>query len=428
MRRRYRKPIAKSSRFVRSDKDCLHFQYNREELMELMASRLDRLAVDMGRVLAMGILEDEVSQLCGEPNQHLPDRTMTRYGYDPGWIAMAGQKLTVDRPRVRSTRGKGEIRLSRYARMQARERMPQAVLKRMVHGVSCRNYEGVVDCAQKGFGLKKSSVGRALKRALADEVRKLSNRRWDGVRLVAIYIDATPYAGESMVAAMGITVRGDKHILGLRQGATENAEVCKDLLEDLCERGVAPDVMTLFILDGSKALRAAVDRVWGKYAVIQRCQQHKRRNIRQYLNETYWSELDRRLAEAYQETDYDPALVQLRQTLKWLNGINPDAARSLEDGLVETLTVVRLKVPAILRKTLASTNPMESVFGTVEQTTGRVTNWQQGAMRRRWCAGGLLHAEQHFNRVKGYRHLPQLVTTLDAMAHDKGLDAKAVVA
>jgi putative transposase len=285
-----------------------------------------------------------------------------------------------------------------------------------------------VDCAQKGFGLKKSSVGRALKRALADEVRKLSNRRWDGVRLVAIYIDATPYAGESMVAAMGITVRGDKHILGLRQGATENAEVCKDLLEDLCERGVAPDVMTLFILDGSKALRAAVDRVWGKYAVIQRCQQHKRRNIRQYLNETYWSELDRRLAEAYQETDYDPALVQLRQTLKWLNGINPDAARSLEDGLVETLTVVRLKVPAILRKTLASTNPMESVFGTVEQTTGRVTNWQQGAMRRRWCAGGLLHAEQHFNRVKGYRHLPQLVTTLDAMAHDKGLDAKAVVA
>jgi transposase-like protein len=396
--------------------------------MEQLGNRLDSLAIDMGRVLAMGILEDEVSQLCGEPNEHLPNRAVTRYGYDPGWIAMAGQKLTVERPRVRSTRGKGEIRLSRYAQMQAPGRMPQAVLKRMVRGVSCRNYEGVVDCAKEGFGLKKSSIGRALKRALADEVRKLSTRRWDGVRFVVIYIDATPYAGESMVAAMGITVRGDKHILGLRHGATENAEVCKDLLEDLCERGVAPDVMTLFVLDGSKALRAAVDRVWGACAVIQRCQIHKRRNIRQYLNEAYWPELDRRLAEAYQETDYDQALLRLKQTVKWLAGINPDAARSLEDGLAETLTVVRLKVPALLRKTLASTNPMESVFGTVEQVTGRVTNWQRGAMRRRWCAGGLLHAEQNLHRVKGYRHLPQLVATLDEIAHDESLDSKAQVA
>ena len=428
MRRKYRKTAAKSSRFVESNQDCLNYQFSREELMSLLHSQLDNLATSMGRVIAMGMLEDEVVELCGKPGKHLTNRTMTRYGYDPGWIAMAGQKLAVERPRVRSTRGKGEIRLTRYAEMQAPDRMSRAVLKRMLRGVSSRNYEGAVDCAQEGFGVKKSSVSRALKRSLAAEVRKLSNRRWDGVRFLVIYIDTTPYAGESMAAVMGITQRGDKHILGLRQGATENASVCKDLLEDLCERGVAPDVMTLFVLDGSKALRAAVDRVWGEYALVQRCQIHKRRNLEQYVNEAYWPELGQRLNAAYQATDYEQALASLRDTRSWLHGINPDAARSLEDGMAETLTVVRLQIPPLLRKTLSRTNSIESAFRSLEQITGRVTNWQPGAMRRRWCGGGLLHIEQHFNRVPGYRSLPQLMATLDKLGRDKGLDCKTQVA
>ena len=428
MKRKYRKIARKSSRFVSANDETLHFQFNREELLAMLNGQLEVLAGRIGRVVAMGMLEDEALTLCGEPGKHRADRQQTRYGYDPGWVVMNGQKLAIERPRVRSTTGKGEVVLRRYGQMQDPNSMPKAVLKRMLRGVSSRNYEGVVDTAEEGFGIKKSSVGRALQRSLAAEVRELMTRRWDGVRFLVIYVDATPYAGESMVVALGVTERGDKHILALRQGATENARVCTDLLSGLTERGVTPEAMTLFVLDGGKALRAAAARVWGEYALVQRCQLHKRRNIQEYLNEAYWPELRRRLNEAYQATDYELALAALRDTVQWLKGINPDAAHSLEEGLVETLTVVWLQVPALLRKSLSNTNVIESAIGSMELITRRVTNWQDGAMRQQWCGGGLLHIEEHFHRVPGSRYLPQLREKLDALAHEKGLDAKTHVA
>jgi putative transposase len=196
----------------------------------------------------------------------------------------------------------------------------------------------------------------------------------------------------------------------------------------LRERGVRTDLPTLFVLDGAKALTAAVKSVWGDNGLVQRCQVHKRRNVQEHLNESCWPELSKRLGEAYEATDYDRALALLKQTAVWLERINPDAAASLREGMEETLTVVRLGVHAGLRKTLSNTNVIESALSVVEQVTGRVKLWRAGEMRWRWCLAGLLHAEQHFRCVDGYRHIPALLEALDSVGSHAGIDEKEKVA
>lgn len=291
--------------------------------------------------------------------------------------------------------------------------MPEAALKRMINGVSTRRYEHVVELASAGFGVKKSSISRGFVRASAQEVQQLAERRFDDDHFVVIMIDAKAYAGEMMLTALGITTSGEKKILGVRQGATENAVVTAALLEELRERGVKTDRPTLFVLDGAKALTAAVRRVWGKYAVIQRCQIHKRRNVEAHLADEHHDELRRRLNLAYHEKNESQARTHLQAAIRWLRKINPAAAASLEEGWQETLAVVRLNVPALLRKTLATTNPIESAFSVTESVTQRVKRWRDGDMRQRWCVAGLLDAESRFRRVKGHKQLAQLRQALE---------------
>jgi transposase-like protein len=379
-------------------------------------------------MVAAGLLEDEVEQLCGGRYVRGPEkRVARRHGGQRGWAMVAGQKVPLERPRVRHTNG-DEAQLKVYGLLQNPDNLRGAVLRRIVHGVSARNYEQVVEKVRRGFGVKRSSVSRHYVRVMADRIRKFCERRWDGVRFVAIMIDGKSFAREMMIAVLGVTATGEKHMLGLRQGATENAQVCKELLESLRERGVSTDVPTLFVLDGAKALQAAVKSVWGDNAVVQRCQVHKKRNVKEHLAKGYWPELSRRLGEAYGETDYDRALSLLKKAAVWLEGINPDAAASLREGMEETLTVVRLGVHAKLRQTLSNTNVMESAFSVVEQVTGRVKRWRPGDMRWRWCVAGLLHAEQHFRRVDGYRHIPALLKALERNASPKEIDTAERVA
>jgi putative transposase len=369
-----------------------------------------------------------VDQRCGFRYERVPQRTVTRYGHQRGVTVIAGQKLPIRRPRMRYTQQCGEAALETYAQLQAPEAMPQAVLKRLVRGVSCRDYEGVVDLAREGFGVRKSSVSRSFVKASAKEVRQLAQRRFDNLRFVVVYIDGVAYAGETMVCALGISENGSKHVLGLRQGATENAEVCTSLLEELRERGLATDVPTLLVLDGAKALRTAVKRVWGRHALIQRCQAHKKRNVQAHLPQKHWQELSRQMNLAYHETDYEEALKLLKLTARWLDRISPDAGASLREGMEETLTVVRLNVPEMLRKTLATTNPIESAFSVAQNVTARVKRWRDGDMRQRWCTAGLLRAESKFHRVKGHRYMPQLLKALDRILLGKDLDQDRMVA
>ncbi len=386
---------------------------NRSELMELLSESLHSFAVEMGLLVAGKLLKDEVDRLCGERYQHSVDREFTRYGSQPGGITLAAQRVAIQKPRVRSTDGRGETSLETYALMQNSDAMPQAVLARMVRGVSCRDYQGAVDVAREGFGVKKSSVSRHFVRASAEELQRLADRRFDDVRLVAIYMDGVQYAGETMVCALGLTETGHKMILGLREGASENALVVTALLEELRDRGIDTKRKTLFVIDGSQALRKALKDVWGQNAVVQRCQVHKKRNVMAHLPAKHHDECKKRINAAYHEQDYDKALKTLRTTATWLKGINPDAAASLREGLEETLTVIRLGLPKLLRQTLTTTNPIESAFDVCRRVTSRVKRWKEGDMRKRWCASGLLKAERGFRRVKGYKAIPKLIEALD---------------
>jgi len=426
--RKYRKWSSAASRNERSAGQKMLAELDQDEVMGLLKEGLHNLAVEIGRMVAAGLLEDEVEQLCGGRYVRGPEKRMARrHGGQRGWAMAAGQKVPLERPRVRHTNG-DEAQLKVYGLLQNPDNLRGAVLQRIVHGVSARNYEPVVEKVRRGFGVKRSSVSRHYVRVMADRIREFCERRWDGVRFVAIIIDGKSFARETMIAVLGITASGEKRMLGLRQGATENAQVCKELLESLRDRGVRTDVPTLFVLDGAKALAAAVKSVWGEYALVQRCQVHKKRNVKEHLAVSHWPELSARLSEAYGETDYARALALLKQTAIWLERINPDAAASLREGMEETLTVVRLGVHAKLRQTLSNTNVMESAFSVVEQVTGRVKRWRPGDMRWRWCVAGLLHAEQHFRRVDGYRHIPALLQALERTASPKEIDATERVA
>ena len=435
MRRKYsrrggvRKASQKERRKRQADKAGeVQLVLDREELVAMMQDSLTSFATEMGLKVATVLLEDEVNQRCGQRYERVPGRTVTRYGHQGGVAVIAGQKLPIVRPRMRYTRQCGEADLETYARLQSPDAMPQSVLKRLVRGVSCRDYEGVVDLARDGFGVQKSSVSRSFVKASAQEVRQLAERRFDGVRFPAIYLDGVQYAGETMTVALGVLENGTKRVLGVRQGATENAAVCTALLEDLQERGLDTSQPTLLVLDGAKALHAAVKRVWGKGALIQRCQVHKKRNVREHLPQKHWDELSRQLYAAYHETDYDEALRRLKTTARWLERLNPDAAASLREGMEETLTVVRLGIPELLRRTLATTNPIESAFSVAQNVTRRVKCWREGDMRQRWCVAGLMRAESKFRRVKGYRHMPQLLKALDRLVLGKEIDEKRRIA
>lgn len=419
--RRQGRPRRRIARQALAQAEQVQLPLSIEGLVEMARQSLSSFAVEVGLKMAECLLEDEVNRRCGPRYARSGERSETRYGHQGGYVTIAGQKVPVRKPRVRQVGG-GEAELANYGLLQSADAMPESALAKMVNGVSCRRYERVVDLARAGFGVKKSSVSRGFVRASAEQLQQLAERHFADEQFAVIFIDAQPYAGEMMVVALGITSAGEKRLLGLRQGATENAAVCVSLLEELRERGVRTDVPTLFVLDGAKALRAAVGRVWGKFAVVQRCQAHKKRNVEAHLPDKHHDELRRQLNLAYHHTDHRQAVKALGTTVAWLRRLNPDAAASLQEGLEETLTVVRLGVPELLRKSLATTNPIESAFSVAEAATRRVKRWRDGDMRQRWCVAGLLDAERRFNRVKGYRHLKLLIDALQREVAGPTLD------
>jgi transposase-like protein len=401
-------------------RETLQLSLDQEEIVELLQNSLDQFAIEIGRRVAVGLLADEVEQLCGPRHEwDRPDRTASRHGRQPGYVSIGGQKIAIQRPRIRSTCGEGEVRLERYEQLQRPDALPYSFLRRMVRGVSTRDYEGVVDLATTGFGVKKSSVSRGFVKASAQSLETWAARSLADQQFVAVFIDGVEYAGETMVVALGMTADGHKVVLGMRQGASENAPVVTSLLEELLERGLKADRPTLFVLDGAKALVTGVKRVFGRNAVVQRCQIHKKRNVKAHLPERHHAELDRRLSEAYQASNHSQARTALESTVRWLAKLSPDAAASLEEGLDETITVIRLGVPTLLRRTLSNTNVIESALSVTRTVTARVKRWRAGDMRKRWCSAGLQRAETKFKRVKGYRQIPQLVAALDATQLDE---------
>ena len=364
------------------------------------------------------LMEEEVRERVGERSQPQPDRTAKRWGKERGFCVVMGQKVPIDRPRVRTTDDR-EVRLGSYEMFHRGEPLTETVWEKLMLGLSTRKYGQAVREFAEAYGLEKSAISEHFIEASREKLKKMMERRLDKMRLCALLIDATPFAGQQMVAALGISQDGRKTILGIRQGATENATVVGELLGDLMNRGLDFTEVRLYVLDGAKALHAAVKKYAGESAPIQRCQVHKRRNVVDHLTDEQKPLVARKLNAAYALEDYAAAKQALNGLHRELMDLNPSAARSLGEGLEETLTVHRLHVPPQLRKTLASTNVIESAFSIVERVCANVKRWHNGDQRERWVGSGLLVAEKQFRRVQGYKQIPMLLRELETLVPSK---------
>jgi putative transposase len=363
------------------------------------------------------LMQEEVRELVGERSQRQADRTASRWGSERGYCVVMGQKVPIERPRVRTD--DKEVRLGSYEMFHRGEPLTETVWQKLMLGLSTRKYGQAVREFSEAYGLEKSAISEHFIEASRDKLKAMMERRLDQTRLCALLIDATPFEGQQMVAALGIDESGRKTILGLRQGATENATVVGELLGDLMERGLDFTEPRLYVLDGGKALTAAVKKHAGESAAIQRCQVHKRRNVLDHLTDEQKPSVAKKLNAAYALEDYNGAKQALNTLHRELMDLNPSAARSLGEGMEETLTVHRLRLPMQLRKTMASTNVIESAFSIVEQVCKNVKRWHGGDQRERWVGSGLLVAEKQFRRVQGYKQIPALIRELGARIPSK---------
>ncbi len=369
------------------------------------------------------MMQEEIRELAGERSQRQADRTVSRWGNERGYCVVMGQKVPIQRPRARTTEDK-EVRLGSYEMFHRGEPLTETVWEKLMLGLSTRKYDQAVRQFTEAYGLEKSAISEHFIEASREKLKEMMERRLDKTRLCALLIDATPFQGQQMVAAMGIDESGRKMILGIRQGATENATVVGELLADLVDRGLDFTEPRLYILDGGKALSAAVKKHAGESAAIQRCQVHKRRNVLDHLTDEQKPAVAQKLNAAYALEDYAAAKQALNGVHRELMDLNPSAARSLGEGMEETLTVHRLHLPMQLRKTMASTNVIESAFSIVEQVCKNVKRWHGGDQRERWVGSGLLVAERQFRRVTGYKQIPALIKELEALTPSKSVVVK----
>jgi len=334
------------------------------------------------------------------------------WGTAPGSVIIHGQKVPVARPRVRD--GGKEAKLGIYELFRRDDEMQRRILDRVMRGLSMRSYDPVVRESPPSFGISKSAVSARFKIASGQRAQDLRKRDLSKLRLCALMVDGVEFRKELFVVALGIDKTGTKTILGYHQGATENRQICDRLLEGIAARGLDLRQGMLAVLDGGPAAAGSLRKLCGDKILVQRCQQHKQRNICEHFDHDQRAYWEKKLSDAYDLFGYEEAKRSLHQVHRELMGVNPSAARSLDEGLEETLTLHKLNVPAPLRKTLRTTNPIESIFDTVRTACRNVKRWRPGDQRERWICSGLMFAETKFRRIVGYRELPRFIDILDA--------------
>jgi putative transposase len=389
------------------------------DLIEQSSEAIDEMIDVVGRGAVEAVLQLSAQELTGGKSQ---GRKVERanevrwHGRQRGAVALSDRKLRVERPRLRGSTG--EVAIPAYAALQDDGRMSARMLELLLGGVSTRDYQKVIREMAETAGVSKSSVSREFVEESAAKLQELNERELPAEQILIVYLDGMVYGEHHVLAAVGVDRKGFKHALGMRLGSSENAVVAKDLLADLVARGLAPEVMRLFVIDGSKALRKAVKEVFGDYAVVQRCRTHKLRNVLSYLPQHLQDQVAAVIKAAY-KLPYHEGLARLKTQAAWLQKEHPQAASSLLEGLEETFTVNRLGLTATLMKCLTTTNIIENPNGTVRRQTRRVSRWQDGAMVLRWAASALLNAEKKFRRVSGHRELWMLENALKALLIDQ---------
>ncbi len=387
------------------------------ELVGAAREGLLALSVGVGLRVVHELMEAEVTEVVGSKGKWDPERTASRHGHEDGSMTMGGRRVPVSRPRARSVDGK-ELAVASYEYFAARDPLQRAVMDRMLAGVSTRKFARVgepvgeeVERAAKSKG--KSTVSEMFIEKTRTALGELMARRLDDMRLAVMMLDGLEIAGRVHVVALGISTDGVKVPLGLWEGSTENATLARSLLADLVDRGLDPGQAILFVLDGGKALRRAIKDVFGETALVHRCHRHKERNVVDLLPERDRPRILSRIRGAWALTDAAEAQQQLERLASELDRTWPDAAASLREGLPETVTLMGLGITGKLAKTLSSTNPIESMIEIVRHTQRNVKRWQDGDMRKRWTAAGMLQAEQQFRRIVGYSDLAKLVTAIE---------------
>jgi putative transposase len=390
----------------------------------------------LGLEVMVELMELEVSELAGPKGKHNPARAAMRHGSQPGTVTLGGRRLGMRRPRVRSVDGEAarELGLQSYAAFSSTDLLAEGVVARMLAGLSTRRYTAGLEpvgheVEQAASGTSKSAISRRFVAATAERLAELLARRLDDRRFMVVFLDGFGMGEHLLVGALGVTDDGTKIPLGVAEGTTENKAVCTRLVADLAERGLDTTKGVLFVIDGGKALERAIRAVFGAKALIQRCRQHKERNVTDHLPEAERPLVQRRLRAAWANPDPGQAKAELEQLARSLDRQRPGAAASLREGLEQTLTVTRLGVGGKLLQTVASTNPMESMIEIIRDHAGRVKRWSSGEMALRWAAAGMLAAQGQFRRVKGYQELPQLALALErATAQEPGtLDLPSAV-
>jgi transposase-like protein len=344
---------------------------------------------------------------------HDAKRRATRAGFADGELAMGGRRVTIRRPRVRDV--DGEVPLPTWEHFADSDPLTPRAVEQMILGVSTRNYARSLDAPPPGFetrGASKSAVSRRFVAATAKDVETMTSRDLSAISLCATIIDGIHVGEHLILIALGVDQAGDKHVLGVHEGASENESACAALIADLVARGVRTDRSMLFVVDGSKAIVAAIRKAFGRRALIQRCQVHKRRNVEDHLPEAMKTQVGRTMSTAYRCGDAEQAKKILRGLARQLERKHPSAAASLREGLDETLTVMQFKLPSYLERTLATTNPIEFVNGRIRKTTHNVTKWNGGSMAMRWVAVSLIEASKTFRKLRGYKGMPILVAAL----------------
>ena len=399
-------PLAEASTKLNLDPVNLQFDLPMLEVILQTKAEVEALSAQAGLKIIHHFLEQEIDQRCGSHGY----QSAYRHGQQPGYIVFAGRKVTIAKPRLRRKGGE-EIRLKSYQAFQQDGRMQRAVARKLTHQVSTRNYAAAIDDCLAGYGIDKSSVSRQWKAATTAELQKLIQRPVPA-DLVALLIDGQYFRRECLIVALGVDKQGQKHVLGLWQGATENSTLVRELLADLRERGLNTAAAILVVVDGAKALYKGAREVFGQRALIQRCRVHKLRNVLEHLPLEKRAQAAWRLRGAWAKSTPEEALKELRGCVKWLDTISPSAARRLEEGLEETLTVTRLGLHESLVRTFSSTNLIESCFARTQSWTRRVKRWRGAKMVLRWGAAALLFAEKGFRRVRGHDHVGQLLEAL----------------
>ena len=386
------------------------------DLIEQCRLACDELIDVTGRAAIEAVLQLSASQAAGGAAQQGKRRAgdVVFYGRQPGQVMLSDRKLEVERPRLR-TRGRAgrEVEVPAYTAMQDGEQLGARTLEILMRGVSTRNYKEVIPTMAETVGVSKSDVSRRVVEASEAEVEALLSRRFDELKLLVIYIDGLIFGDYTMIGAVGVDSEGNKHVLGIREGATENSTVVKELLEDIVARGVDPKRKMLFVIDGSKALRAAINAVFGAQQPVQRCRAHKLRNVLDHLPKEQRDQAKSVLRAAW-KLDAKAGMARIRKLAEWLERDYPSAAASLLEGLDECFTINRLGLPPSLLRCLATTNIIESPHAGVRIQTRRVTHWQNGKMVIRWLASAFIRTEKRFNKIMGYRDL----WTLEAILND----------